>query len=171
MIALVILLRLLHIVCAVLWVGGAALATLFLLPAVNLAGPVGGQFMQVLVNRTKMTQFLPAIGGIAVLSGIGLYWRDAAVAGHSFGGSRMGMTLAIGGLCGLLGLIVGGIMTGRSANELGAMGATIAKSGGAPSGEQAARMGVLRDRMKTGSKVSLALMLIATMAMAVARYV
>jgi hypothetical protein len=170
MIALVLLLRLLHIVCAVLWVGGAALATLFLLPAVGLAGPAGGQFMQTLVNRTKMTQFIPAMGGIAVLSGIALFWRDMTVSGGSFGGSPMGITLSIGGLFGLVGLIIGGVMTGRSAQELGVIGAAISKGGAAPTPDQGARMALLRDRMTTGSKLSLVFMLIATIAMAVARY-
>ncbi|HEY4129030.1 MAG TPA: hypothetical protein VGM50_00315 [Gemmatimonadaceae bacterium] len=169
--ALVLLLRFLHIVCAVLWVGGAALATLFLIPAVGMAGSVGGEFMQILVNRTKMTQFLPAVGGLAVLSGIGLFWRDMSTAGGSFAGSHMGITLSIGGLCGLLGLIIGGVMTGRSAKELGVVGAAVSSSGRGPTPEQGARIAFLRQRMNTGAKLSLVFLIIATIAMSVARYV
>ncbi len=169
--ALVILLRFLHIVCAVLWVGGAGVATLFLLPAVGVAGAPGGQFMQVLIERTKLGQYLPATGGIAVLSGIFLFWRDSAMSGGAFAASRMGITLSIGGLCGLLGLIIGGMITGRSVGELGVIGAAVNSAGGPPSPQQAARIEMLRARMKTGSKWSFVLMLLATAAMSVARYV
>jgi hypothetical protein len=169
--ALVIVLRLIHIITAVLWVGGISLLAMFILPSIEMAGPIGGQFMQVVVQRTKLPKYLPSIGGLTVLSGFALFWRDMSVSGGSFAQSASGMTFSIGGLAGLIGLIVGSTMSTKSAKALGVLGATIAQSGGPPSAEQAAQIGALRARMKSGTNISLVLLLIATAAMAVARYV
>jgi hypothetical protein len=81
------------------------------------------------------------------------------------------MTYSLGGLCAVAALAIGGIMTARSAEKLGTMGAAIAASGGPPTAEQAATIAMLRARMKTGAGISMALALIAVVAMAVARYV
>lgn len=169
--ALTIVFRLLHVIGAVVWVGGAFLLTLFILPAIGLAGPIGGQFMQIVTQKTKLIKFMPSIGGVTVLSGFVLFWRDTAVSGGSFAGSPAGITFSVGGLAGLVGLVVGSIMTSRSAKELGAIGATAVATGAPPSSEQARRIDLLRARMKSGSVISLTLLMIATTAMAVARYV
>jgi hypothetical protein len=144
--------------------------TWFILPAVGMSGPSGGQFMQSLMGRTKLIRYMPSMGGLTVLAGFALFWRDMSVSGGSFAQSRAGMTFSIGGLAGLIGLIVGGIMMARPAKELGALGATIAQSGGPPSPEQVQRMTALQARMKTGATLTVTLLLIATVAMAVARY-
>jgi len=168
--AFVILLRLIHIVLGVLWVGGAAMLTWFILPTVGISGPGGSQFMQVLIGRTKLLRYMPSLGGLTVLAGFALFWRDMSVSGESFAQSRAGMAFSIGGLAALIGLIVGGIMMARPAKALGAIGAAVAQSGGSPSPDQAQRIAALQARMKTGSIVTVTLLLIATVAMAVARY-
>jgi uncharacterized membrane protein len=169
--ALTIVFRLLHIVTGVLWVGGLAILAWFIIPAVFMSGATGGAFMQTVTQRTKMLKYLPSIGGLAVLSGFVLFWRDMTMGGASFANSRMGMTLSLGGLAALAALIIGAIMSARSAKEIGRIGAAIASAGAPPSAEQAQRMDLLRGRMKKGSTISVWLALIATMAMAVARYV
>jgi uncharacterized membrane protein len=165
-----IVFRLLHIVAGVLWVGGLVMMTLFVLPAINASGPAGTQVMQKLIQGTKLTKFLPATGGIAVLAGFVLFYFDMSVA-PSWSRSGPGMTYSLGGLCAVAALAIGGIMTARSAEKLGTMGAAIAASGGPPTAEQAATIAMLRARMKTGAGISMALALIAVVAMAVARYV
>ena len=169
--ALTLVFRLLHIVTGVLWVGGVAILAWFIIPAVFMSGPNGRAFMQTVSQRTKMLKYLPSVGGLAVLSGFVLFWRDMTVSGGSFASSRMGMTLSIGGLAALTALIVGAVMSSRSAKELARIGATIASAGGPPSADQAQRMDMLRTRMKNGSTIAVWLALIATVAMAIARYV
>jgi hypothetical protein len=165
-----ILFRLLHIVFGVLWVGGLGLLVMFILPAVGALGPVGGQFMQHIIKNTKLTTFMPAIGGVTVVSGFWLYWHDMSVSGGTFGASRQGMTLGLGGLLGTVALIVGGIMTGGSAGKIAKISSAAAAAGGPPSAEQMAQIGVLQARMRLGARISFALLLLAVVAMAVARY-
>ncbi|MDB4878367.1 MAG: hypothetical protein JWM41_4813 [Gemmatimonadetes bacterium] len=165
-----IVFRLLHILAGVLWVGGLVLMSAFIMPALSSSGAAGGQVMQNLVQGTKLTKYLPAMGGIAVLAGFALFYLNMSVA-PTWASSRSGMTYSIGGLCGLVALVVGSIMTARSAGTIGKMGAAIAASGAPPTAEQTARIAVLRARMKTGAQIAMTLALVAVIAMAVARYV
>src|SRR5947208_2025225 len=107
-----IVLRLLHIIFGVLWVGGIGMLMMFIMPAVGATGAVGGQFMQHLITNSKIPVYLPVLGIITVLSGFALYWNDASMSGGSFASSRAGMTYGLGGAAATLALIIGGIMTG-----------------------------------------------------------
>src|SRR5688572_29923036 len=66
-------LRLIHIVSAVCWVGGSFVMVGFVLPAVKRAGPEGGKFMNLLVQR-KLPVYLVIAAWSAVISGALLYW-------------------------------------------------------------------------------------------------
>ena len=167
---LVIVLRLFHVISAVLWFGGLTMLVMFIAPAIDASGPIGQQFMQQLMRHTKVAVFMPVVGLLTVLSGIGLYWHDASIGAGAFGRSTPGMTYGVGGLAGIVGLIVGIVMIGRPIGEMGRIGAAIGKSGGPPSSEQAQRMATLRTRMASGNNITWGLLLVAVTAMAVARY-
>jgi hypothetical protein len=167
---LVIVLRLFHVINALLWFGGLTMLVMFIVPAINTSGPIGQQFMQQLMRHTKVAVYMPVVGLLTVLSGMGLYWRNTSISAGAFGSSIPGMTYGTGGLAGIIALIVGIVMIGRPAGEMGRIGAAIGQSGGPPSSEQGRRMGTLRARIETGNKVVWALLLVAAAAMAVARY-
>jgi len=63
------------------------------------------------------------------------------------------------------------VVTVPAVKRIGQLGAAIAAGRGAPSPEQAAEMGALQRRMLDAVRVSAALLIAATIAMAVARYV
>jgi hypothetical protein len=167
---LVIVLRLFHVINAVLWFGGLTLLVMFIVPAIDASGPIGQQFMQQLMRHTKVAVYMPVVGLLTVLSGAGLFWRNSSISAGAFASSVPGMTYGTGGLAAIVALVLGIIMIGRSAGEMGRIGAAIGKSGGPPSSEQTQRMAVLRARMGTGNKIVWALLLVAVTAMAVARY-
>jgi hypothetical protein len=167
---LVIVLRLAHVISAILWFGGLTMLVMFIVPTIDASGPVGQQFMQQLMRHTKVALYMPVLGLLTVLSGLSLYWRNASISAGAFGSSVPGMTYGTGGLAGIIALIVGIIMIGRQAGEMGRIGAAIGQSGGPPSSEQGQRMGILRARIETGNKVVWVLLLVAAAAMAVARY-
>lgn len=169
-----ILLRFFHIVSGILWVGGVAMAVMFLTPAVNGAGPAGRAVMRQLLTRSRFAAYFPALGGLTVLSGIWMFWHDGeATQGgfEAFNSSPMGITLSIGGLAGLVALIFGGLVVGRSVGKVAKILGTIDSSGGEPSSEQGTQMALLQARIAWGSRIVLPVLLIAATAMAVARYV
>src|SRR4051812_37716656 len=136
-----IVLRLLHIVCGVLWVGGLGLMVMFIMPSVGRTGAAGGQFMQHMVGKTKLTTFMPTLGFITVLAGMGLYYQNIRLSNGTFGKSTAGMTYGLGAAAAILALIIGGAMTGRAAGKLGKISAAAAAAGGPPSATQMAEIG------------------------------
>jgi uncharacterized membrane protein len=162
---MIIVLRLLHVVGGLLWVGSVALAVLFVAPTAGAIGPAGGQFMGYLVNKTKFPVY------VTVLAGLALYWHDMSISGGSFASSPMGMTYGIGGAFAVVALIIGAAVTGRTTNDLGRLSAAVQAQGGPPSPEQAAQLAQLSGRLRSSARITFGLMLVTSVAMAIARYV
>jgi uncharacterized membrane protein len=165
-----VVLRFFHVVSGVLWVGGVGVLSMFLAPAIQGSGPNGAAVMRHLIIKTKFGAYFPALGGLTVLSGIWMYWHNSAVSQGAFNASATGITLGIGGLFGLIALIFGGLVVGRSVGQLGTVMKTLDGSA-APTADQAARMAALRDKITWGSKIVLPMLILAAACMAIARYV
>lgn len=163
-----LVLRFFHVVGGVFWAGGVMLMVGFIFPTVRASGPQGGRFMQELAQR-KLPVFMNAAAGLTMLSGLILYGRLAAANG-GWPATRSGMAFGIGGLAAILAGIIGGAFVGRTGQQLGKLGEKVQASGGAPSSEQAAEMGRLQTRMWTAMRAVAALLAVAVVAMAIARY-
>jgi uncharacterized membrane protein len=168
--AAMIVFRLFHVICAVLWVGGFAMLVSFVMPAIRASGPSGGQVMRNMLVKTRLASYFPIVGGLTVLSGLLMMWYDSKISQSNWGATATGMTFSIGGLAGLLALIVGGVMVGRSIGQLRKI-ALANDPGTPPSPEQAARMAQLQARAELGNRIVGPLLGIAMIAMAIARYV
>jgi hypothetical protein len=142
----------------------------FIIPAVEGSGPAGGGVMKFLLVKTRFGPYFPALGGLTVLSGIFRYWWDASHSNGAFYSSPMGMTLGVGGLAGVIALIFGGAVVGRGAAGMARIFRAIDAQGGPPSAEQTAELMALRAKVGWSAKVVLPLLLIAVIAMAIARY-
>ena len=109
-------------------------------------------------------------GFINVASGI---WLMFLVSGGAFGvwmRSPMGRTLAFGGACAILAMIVGMILNPPAAKRLGEIGAAAAQRGGPPPPEEAAEVARLQKRIALGSMLAAVFLTLAVAAMALARY-
>jgi uncharacterized membrane protein len=150
--------RALHILVAAAWFGTATFLTLYLMPAVRQLGPQGGQVMAALIQR-RFHVFMAASAGLTVLSGLWLYWTLTAGLQPDAIRSHMGMVFGLGGLCGLLAAVIGGAVVGRSSKQL----AALAAGGQPPQPDVVAR---LQARIRIGSLLALALLLLALLSMA-----
>ena len=168
---LMLVLRFFHIVSGILWVGGVATTVVFIVPAIRGAGPAGVGVMRYLLLNTKFGGYFPALGGVTVLTGLWMFWHDGRVSNGIFYSSDQGITLSIGGLAGIVAIVIGGAVIGRSFGEMAKIFAAIDAAGGQPTTEQSARMTVLRGKIAGGSRIVLPALLIAATAMAIARYV
>ena len=168
-----IVLRFFHVVSGILWVGGVAVLTMFVTPSVRGAGPAGGAVMRHLLTKTRFVPYFPALGGLTVLTGILMFWRDGVSTQGgfaAFSGSAMGITLSLGGLAGLIALIFGGAVVGRAAGQAAKILRTV-DGAGQPSPEQGARLAALQAKIGWGSRIVLPVLIVAAIAMAVARYI
>ena len=169
-VALLIFLRLLHIVLGVFWVGAVAFVAFMLIPAVRESGPAGGAVMQRLMDH-KMNLWLMAASILTVLSGLALYWHDSAgFSSTAWLASGPGRTFGLGAVLAFVGIGVGMGVNSRAAQQLGDLMAKIQGAGRPPSPEETATIQRLQDRLAKGAVIAAVLLLLATAAMAVARY-
>ena len=168
--ALLMVLRLIHIVIGVFWVGAVALIAFMLFPAIRESGPAGGAVMQRLMAR-GLNLWLMAAAILTVLSGLTLYWHDSAgFSSTEWLGSGPGRTFGLGAVFAIIGVGVGMGVNSRAAKQLGALTAGIQAAGRPPSPNETATIQRLQDRLAKGGVVTAVLLLLAAAAMAVARY-
>jgi uncharacterized membrane protein len=67
-------LRATHVLCAAVWIGSTAYISLLLTPAVEDAGPVGGQIMMRL-DRRGLHTYMAVVAMTTIASGAYLLWR------------------------------------------------------------------------------------------------
>jgi uncharacterized membrane protein len=159
------LLRIIHIVGGVFWVGGTLMFTFFIGPTIGATADAGQKFIGHLMNNLKFSNRMSAAAGLTVLAGLILFGLDAR-AGSAWVRSGMGIGLSIGAGFALIGMITG-IMLGRF-NK--AMAAVAAKIQGKPSPDQLAQLQSIGKQQATVSRISAISLILAVIFMAVARY-
>jgi len=168
--ALMIVLRLIHIFAGVFWAGSVFFVVRFLLPAIGASGPAGGVVMQQVIGKLRFPVAAGVAGTLTILSGLGMYWRNVKVSSGTWAGSAPGITYGIGALAALAALIAFATVIGPTGNRLLQLGATVQSSGGPPTAEQASTLARLQARMTVSSRVGASFLAIAVLAMAIARY-
>src|SRR5262245_59402776 len=104
-----IVFRAFHILAGVAWVGGLALLVLYLQPSAKAIGPAAGPFMQELVAKRRLPNYLLGVGAVTIVAGAFAYWHDVDLFG-SFGDfvkSSFGVGLTIGALAAILAWLMG----------------------------------------------------------------
>ncbi|MEK7403048.1 MAG: hypothetical protein AABZ80_11905 [Gemmatimonadota bacterium] len=160
-------LRIIHIVGGVFWVGAVTFQAFFLFPAVAEAGPAGGQVMQGLVKR-KLLTWLPVTAVVMMLAGLRLLQRAASgIPGYY--STPAGMTYSITGALAILMFIHGVTVARPAAIRM----AEVSKAMGAPEADKAAlgaEMKKLQIKVAFNLKITAAMLLVAAVGMAIARY-
>ncbi len=168
--AYVIVLRILHIVAGVFWVGAAALVTFFLEPVAKELGPAAGPFMGEVTGKRKLPIVISVAAIVNVVAGILLYWEASNGFDPDWIGTGPGIGFTVGGIAAIVGLILGvGFIRPRFA-RLGAIGAEAQASGGPPSQSQMEEVQRLNHVLKRLGMTVMTLLAIAVVAMAIARY-
>jgi len=165
-----ILLRIVHIGSAMIWFGGAIIASFFLAPTAAALGKAGQPFMDHLMNRRRMGIFFPIVAALTILSGVALYWRDSAGLQAAWISSPTGLAFTIGGLAAIAAFIGGAVLVGPSVAEQTAVQNELAGGDGVPTEAQGQRLERAGRRMQLASRIDAPLLLIAGLTMAVARY-
>jgi hypothetical protein len=165
MIYLIWLLRILHIVAGVFWVGGTLFMTFFVGPAIGPTGEAGQRFVGHLMNNLKLSSRMSAAAGTTVLAGLILYGLDAR-AGAAWVGSKFAIGLGIGAAFAIIGLVFG-ILIGRTTKSMADLGARLQ---GKPSPDQLAQLQSVQKQQTTYSRLSAVSLILATTFMAIARY-
>ena len=166
---LMIILRLLHIIAGVFWVGAALMLTFFISPTVGATKEAGQGFMRHFMGNTKFNLVMWTSAITAVVAGQILYWIDSD--GFTSAWMHSGPGIGFGGAAGfaLLGLIVG-VFQNKNSNALAQLGGQIQSQGTPPSPEQAVQLQSLGKALKIGGTLNATFLILATIGMAIARY-
>ena len=167
---LMVILRLLHIFAGVFWVGAALMLTFFISPTVTATQEAGQGFMRHFMGQTKFNLAMWTSAIITVIAGAILYWIDSNGFTSAWMHSGPGIGFGVAAGFALLGLIVG-IFQGKNSNAMAKLGGQIQAQGTPPSPEQAARLQSLRKALAIGGMLNATFLILATVGMAIARYI
>ncbi len=169
MTALLILARVLHIVSAIFW-GGTILFVNFLLgPAAAATGPEGGRVMGELMRRRYFEWVLGA-ATLTILSGFYLIWVDSTGFTASWFGTGMGRGISTGMLAALIAYIMGIFVVHPTLVRMLALGGQAGQASGGEREALMAEMVATRSRLIRRGGVAMSFLMVAMLAMAVARY-
>lgn len=169
MLAELLVLRLVHVLGGVFWVGSALFTTLFLVPALAASGPSAGQIMGELQRRRLFT-VLPAVALLTILSGARLLWITSAGLSDAYLASATGRTFIGSAIAALLAFVLGLLVVRPAGAGAARIGASLAAT---PEPERAARiaeMNALRRRSAAWGSIVMALLLLGAAGMSLARY-
>lgn len=170
---LMAVLRLIHILAGIFWVGATIVLAAFLLPAARAVGPTAGALMSQLMQGQRLQRWINISMTLAILAGFALYGIDSRASGGGFGRSAMGMTLGVGALLAIIAAGVGGAMAQPTGRKLGAIARRMneaQRGGGAPPADLAAEAEPLRRKMARAFTIMAWLLLLSATTMAIARY-
>ena len=110
-------LRATHVLCAAVWIGSTAYISLLLTPAVEDAGPVGGQIMMRL-DRRGLHTYMAVVAMTTIASGAYLLWRFTGGFDPGVVATHAGLAFATGGLSGVIAGIIGATVIGRGGAQV-----------------------------------------------------
>jgi hypothetical protein len=165
-----VVLRIVHVLAGVFWVGAAFTTILFLQPTAREVGPAAGPFMAHLAGKKRLIDWVLRAAGLTILAGLLMYWRVSGGLDGDWIISAQGLALTIGALCGIGAFSLGLSVVRPSIMATLAIGAEVAASGGPPTPEQAAKLQELQKRGKAVGQIIVPLLVIAVSGMAAWRY-
>ena len=165
-----IVLRLVHILGGIFWLGSGLFTTFFLIPALGRVGPtVVGPVMGALQQRRFFT-VLPVVALLTMLSGFRLFQIVSAGFAPVFMASQTGQTFLWSGIAAVVAFLLSLLVARPAMLRAGQLGASMANL---PEDQRAARVAeleALRRRSSLASIAATTLLITAAAGMAVARY-
>jgi uncharacterized membrane protein len=162
---IVLVLRAIHILAGIFWVGGAVIVGLFIFPAIRAAGASGQPVLVEIMLRRKLAVYIPLSAVLTMLAGFALFYRNMSLSGGAWARSPMGGGMSVGVVTAIIAAIFGMGVAAPAARKLAGAG----QAAGAPAltADERTR---LQKRAQLGSVVAMVMLVVAATAMAVARY-
>ncbi len=154
----VTILRLLHIVAGLIWVGAALLMSLYIEPAADQSGAEGRGFLRNLYRGASLLRLIPLSAIITTVAGLLLY---GLLSYHEAMSSGMGIVLTLGSLFGLLAFAHGWFAVWRSAGRYAEL----------LDADETDELKQLEAKMRRNGRISMWLALVSLILMAGARYI
>ena len=165
----ILVLRFVHILGGIYWLGSGLFTTFFLLPAMASAGPAAGQIMASLTKR-RLFVILPIVALLTILSGFRLMMIMSGGFDRAYFAAVTGKAYSLGGIAATVAFLLSLIVARPASVKVGTLSQQMASAAPADRERIAAEMKATQDRAKSSSVLAMILLLFAGGAMAVARY-
>ena len=167
----IIVLRLVHVVGGIFWVGGALLNFLFIAPAFAAAGPAAGPIVAAMRAR-RMFVVLPTVAVLTLLSGLRLIMIQSNGFEAPYFATGLGRTFALGGAAATLAFVMGITIALPAQKRMAVLGPQIgAAPDDATRASLQAEMTRIQARLRVMGPIVTGLLLFAAITMAIGRYV
>ncbi|HTE45531.1 MAG TPA: hypothetical protein VK636_09830 [Gemmatimonadaceae bacterium] len=164
-----LLLRLIHVLGGVFWVGSAVFTTLFLVPALAASGADTGQIFAALAQRRLFT-VLPSVALLTIASGLRLLWIASAGFAPSYFGSATGRTFACSGGAAIGAFLLSALVARPTSIRAGRLGSSLANAPDEQRARVTVELATLRRRGAAASAAAVTLLVLGAAGMSVARY-
>ena len=166
----ILVLRVIHVVGGMFWVGGMFFNSLFLMPAMIEAGPAAGPVMGGL-QRRRLFVVLPIVALLTILAGLRLLWITSGGFAPSYFATARGATFAGSGAAAILAFALAMEITRPAAARMGTLRQSLPAVEDAPARAKIEdEIGRLQRRMQRVGGFLNFLLLVAAVGMAVGRY-
>ena len=166
----ILILRFIHVLGGIFWVGAHLFTTFFLMPAFASAGPAAGPVMAGLQQRRIFT-ILPVVAVLTLLSGFRLMQITSGGFSAAYFDSPGGRVYAWGGVAAIAAFVIGMLVARPAAVRMGRLAAAAVSAPAEDRERNAAELGRIRGRARASALVVAVLLIVAATAMATARYV
>jgi len=162
---LIVILRLIHILSGVFWVGSTIFLSFFVMPTIQATAGAGQKFLIYLVAKRPLGVAIDISARLTAIAGGFLYWidSDGLTSGWLYSGPGWGF--GIGGLFGLIGLIFDML----AVKQIKILSKTVSIQGEPPL-EQMDHFRSTQKRLGDFSAISGIVLVVALLCMATARY-
>jgi uncharacterized membrane protein len=165
-----LVLRLVHILSAIVWLGSAVFTGIFLIPALSGSPAVMGQVLEGLRRRRYFVVF-PTVATLTILSGLRLLWIDSAGFAPAFFATGTGRTFAISGVAAIVAFILSLGVARPATVRAGGISALLTTTPESPERERLlAELDRMRRRGAMATSLAVGFGIVAAAGMAVARY-
>jgi uncharacterized membrane protein len=166
-----LVLRLIHILSGIMWVGSGVYTSFFLVPALSSSPAVMGQVMAGL-QRRGLFLVLQIVAALTILSGLRLLWIDSAGFEASYFATGTGRTFSISAGAAIIAAVLSFGVARPAMVRAGAIAASLGPAASTSDRERLTpELDRLRRRAAIASTFAVAFGLLAASGMAVARYV
>ena len=115
-----IVLRIVHVLGGLFWVGGMLFSSVFLMPAMAEAGPAAGAIMGSL-RRRRLFVVMPIVALVTILAGLRLMWITSAEFSAAYFESGRGATFAWSGSAAIVAFFIGILVHRPTALRMGSL--------------------------------------------------
>ncbi len=166
-----LILRVIHILGGVFWVGAAFLLAGFIGPAVQATAPEGGKVMQHLLARTRYNQAMAWASSLTVLTGLLLLERVSGGFQGPWMASGTGMVLTVSGALGVVAYLHSLFTIARSNARMAQIARAVQATAGPPTEAQWDELGALQAKAARNGRITALMLLLVVIGMAAARVV